>query len=327
MSMTKEQLQEAIGFMFKDKASLGLELYLIMQVEEGLELRQADLGDDGLEAEILKGFTDHLEWRTVTDEEAKLRPLSELDQAKNTIHLYDLEGLPVGLDMIHSDLDKNKVPLFDFTKDKLQNVRAFLIKIASPTHQVVLYKHHHHLNVLSQLSTFYFFGDDHRFKKPEGELLRFSFAVDFALVNEKLLVYDINCLERKFGFESILVSNAGKQVTLIAALGFVENIDELVDYAKDKAGAKEILRLNKKSPVLKLEFDQIKTFILGNAYLRRRLRFNDDESQLRFHTHVSKRYFIQLLNDDFLTSHLSKTEYASSKKDGIAELDETMPVE
>jgi Domain of unknown function (DUF4868) len=327
MTMTKEQLQEAVGFMFKDKSALGLELYLVMQGKEGLELRQADLGDDGLETEILKGFADHLEWRTVSDEEAKLRPLSELDQAKNTIHLYDLEGLPDGLGMINAELDKSKVPLYDFTTDRLQDVRAFLIKIASPTQQVVLYKHHHHLNVLSQSSTFYFFGDDHRFKKPEGELLRFSFAVDFALVNGKLLVYDIECLEKKFGFESILVSNAGKQVTVIAALGFVENIDELQDYAKDKAGAKEILRLNKNSPVLKLEFDQIKTFILGNAYLRRRLRFNDDESQLRFHTHVSKRYFIQLLNDDFLTSHLSKTEYASSKKDGIAELDNVTPVE
>ena len=327
MTMTKEQLQEAVGFMFKADAALGLELYLIMQGEAELELRQADLGDGGLDAEILKGFKKHLEWRTVADKEAKLRPLSELDQAKNTIHLYDLEELPDGLEMINSELDKNKIPLFDFTKDKLQNVRAFLIKIASPTQQVVLYKHHHHLNVLSQSNTLYFFGDDHRFNKPAGELLRFSFTVDFALVNEKLLVYDIDCLEKKFGFESILVSNAGKQVTFIAALGFVENIDELEGYVKDKAGAKEILRLNKNSPVLKLEFDQIKTFILGNAYLRRRLRFNEDESQLRFHTHVSKRYFIQLLNDDFLTSHLSKTEYASSKKDGIAELDETTPVE
>lgn len=327
MTMTKEQLQEAIGFMFEAKADLGLELYLVMAGKDGLELRQADLGDDGLDAEIIKGFKDHLEWRTVSDEEAKLRPLSELDQAKGTIHLYDLEGLPDGLDIINAELDKKKIPLYDFTKDKLQDVRAFLVKIASPTQQVVLYKHHHHLNVLSQSSTFYFFGDDHRFKKPEGDLLRFSFAIDFALVNRKLLVYDIDCLEKKFGFESILVSNAAKQVKLIAALGFVENIEELEAYAKDKAGAKEILRLNKDSPVLKLEFDLIKSFILGNAYLKRRLRFNDDGSKLRFHTHVSKRYFIQLLNDDFLTSHLSKTEYASSKKDGIAELDKTMPVD
>lgn len=325
--MTKEQLQEAVGFIFNDKATLGLELYLILEGRTGLNLKLADLGDNGLDDEMIEGFKEHLKWRTIEDQEADLRPLSELDNGSNTIHIYDLEGLPDGLEIIHTELDKNKVPLFDFTTDKLQDVRAFLIKIASPTQQVVLYKHHHHLNVLSQSTTLYFFGDDHRFKKPDGALLRFSFAVDFVLVDGKVLVYDINCLEKKFGFGSILVNNATTQVAAIAALGFVQNIVELEDYAKDIGGAKHILRLNKKSPVLLLKFDQIKTFIKGNAYLKRRLRFTDDESQLRFHTHVSKRYFIQLLNDDFLTSQLSNTEYASSKKDGLAELEGTTPTE
>jgi hypothetical protein len=326
--MTLEELRQAIGFMYEEGVVLGLELYLVLETENGPVLRIADLGDDGvLEEEILNGFKDHLEWRTIDDPDASLRPLSELDQGNRTIHHYNLDGLPDGLGIIRSTLDKNQVTTFNFGTDDLHNVRAFLIRIASPTEQVVLYKHHHHLNLLNQASTFYFFGDAQRFQKPEGPLLRFSFTVDFVLTGGEILVYNIDCLEKKFGFESILVSNATQRVAEIAELNFVHNIEELEEYARDKSGAKDVLRLNRNSPVLLLPFDEIRAFIQGNAYLSRRLRFTDDETQLRFHTHVSKRYFIQLLNDDFLTSHLSKTEYASSKKDGIAELDETMPVE
>lgn len=325
--MNRQELIASLGFLFDPDVKLGLQLFLLVEEEGQLVLRLADLGSGTLEGEMIQGFKDHLEWRTIDDEETRVCPLSELNAEKKTIHHYDLEDLPEGLDVINSDLTKKGIPLFDFNEDRLQDIKAFLIRIASPDRQVVLYKHHHHLNVLNQANTFYFFGDQYRFQKPTGELLRFSFKVDFLLTESEVFVYDINCLESKFDFDQILIGSATTRVTEIGTLGFVENISELKEYARSRAGAKEVLRLNKKSPVLELPFKDIRTFIEGHAYLSRRLRFNADGSQLVFHTHVSKSYFIQLLNDDFLTSQLSKTDYASRTKDGIIDLDGVTPVE
>jgi len=237
---------------------------------------------------------------------------------RTTIHHYDLEGLPDGLEIINTPLVAEKIPLFNFETDDLDEVDAFLIKLSSVDHNVVLYKKHYHLNLLKQSKVFYFVKSDERFSKPEEGILRFSFTIDFMKVGDKIIVYDIKCLEREFRFDNILINNAKDKVVEISALNFVENIVELEVYASDKSGARKVLSIKPNSPVLALQFDQIKTFVKNHPYLKKRLKFNDDESKFRFHTQVSKIYFIDLLNDNYLTSDLTSIFYKTNAKDEMA---------
>ena len=104
-----------------------------------------------------------------------------------------------------------------------------------------------------------------RFAKPEEGILRFSFTIDFLKVGTDIVVYDVNCLEKNFKFDNILINNAKDKMVEISALNFVENIEELEEYAGDKAGARKILRIKPNSPVLSLEFDQIKIFVKNRS--------------------------------------------------------------
>jgi len=316
--MNKQELQTAISFLFEPNAVLGLELYLVIDTDNGTVIRRADLGNGTLPTEVRNGFLEYINGRTNLNQDALVKPLSELDPLRTTIHHYDLEGLPDGLEIINTPLVAEKIPLFNFETDDLDEVDAFLIKLSSVDHNVVLYKKHYHLNLLKQSKVFYFVKSDERFSKPEEGILRFSFTIDFMKVGDKIIVYDIKCLEREFRFDNILINNAKDKVVEISALNFVENIVELEVYASDKSGARKVLSIKPNSPVLALQFDQIKTFVKNHPYLKKRLKFNDDESKFRFHTQVSKIYFIDLLNDNYLTSDLTSIFYKTNAKDEMA---------
>jgi len=321
--MNKQELQEATSFLFEPNAVLGLELYLVLNTDNGTIIRRADLGNGALPTEVRNGFIEYLNGRTNLNQDALVKPLSELDPLRTTIHHYDLVGLPEGLEIINTPLVAEEIPFFNFEADNLDEIDAFLIKLSSVDSQVVLYKKHYHLNLLKQAKVFYFIKDDEKFAKPKEGVLRFSFTIDFMKVGDEIIVYDIKCLEREFKFDNILINNAKDKMVEISALNFVENITELSEYAGDKIGAKKLLSIKPNSPVLALEFDTIKTFVKNHPYLKRRLKFNDDESMFRFHTQVSKIYFIDLLNDNYLTSDLTSIFYKTNAKDEMAaELDD-----
>ncbi len=313
--MDKQELQESIRFLFEPDAVLGLELYLVLITDNVTVIRRANLGEGALPTEVRNGFMAYLNGRTNLNQDVLIKPLSELDPLQTTIHYYDLEGLPEGLEIINTPLVPENIPMFNFDTDRLENVDSFLIKLSSVDRNVVLYKKHSHLNLLKQAKVFYFVKDDERFVKPQEGILRFSFTIDFMKVDEEIFVYDIKCLEKEFKFDNILINNAKDKIVVIAALNFVENIAELEEYAADKSGARKILGIKPNSPVLNLSFDQIRTFVKNHPYLKRRLKFNDDESKFRFHTHVSKIYFIDLLNDNYLTSDLTSIFYKTNAKD------------
>lgn len=316
--MNKQQLQEAISFLFEPDAIIGMELYLVLNTENGIELRIANLGDGDLPTEVKDGFLEYIYGRTFQNEEAQVLPLSELNAERATIHHYDLEGLPDGLDIMHSELNAEEIEVFNFDSDRLEDVKAFLIKLSSVDHSIVLYKKHSHLNLLRQSKVFYFVKDDEKFAKPQEGILRFSFTIDFMKVDDEILVYDISCLEREFKFADIIINNAQIRLDTISALNFVENFEELQELANEKSGAKKVLSIKTDSRVLTLEFDLIKTFVQNHPYLKRRLKFNDDETMFRFHSKISRIYFIDLLNDNFLTSDLTSVFYKTKAK---AEMD------
>jgi hypothetical protein len=68
------------------------------------------------------------------------------------------------------------------------------------------------------------------------------------------------------------------------------------------------------SPVLNIPFNDVKTFIQAHPKLKRRIKFNDDQTRISLQTRTSKELFIKILNDDFLKSELTQLLYDSLKK-------------
>lgn len=273
--MNKNELQQAIAFLFEDGIELGFEMYLLLKSDDGLVIKQADLGDEGLANEIKVGFLEYVQGRTIENEEAQVKPLSELNTAATTIHSYDLGDLPEGLEIINEELDSETLETFRFEENELSEIKAFLIKISSVESNVVLYKHHSHLNLITQKNGIFMTSRNERFVKPNDDqgILRFSFTMDFLKIGEDVLVYDLKCLQSNFNFNRILISKAEEQIDEIEALGFIDNVEELRDFVSEKSGAKKVLKLKKDSPVLKMPFNDIKNFVKNDKYLKTRFHF------------------------------------------------------
>lgn len=318
--MTKNELQVSLDFLRDQDNELGFEMFIILDKQGQVQIKKANLGDGGLNIEIKEGFVSNLVNRTFENDRVNLRNLSNFEDSKNDIYFYDLNEIPDGLEVINSDLDSREIVNFDFSNDSLKEIKAFLIRISSTEDHVIIYKKHHHLSLLKQKNGVFMFGNNQMFHKPDSEqgILRFSYTIDFIKVNDQVFVYDLSCLETQFNFDEIIKNKASERLTSIESLGFIENIEELTIHISEKSGALNLLKLNEFSPVLTMDFNQIKDFIKNNEFLKRRFRFNGDESKIFLHSIASRKYIIKLLNDDYLTSELSNTNYDSERKNRMA---------
>lgn len=314
--MNKQKLQKELTFLIEEKNELGFEMYLLLKNKQ---IKIVDIGDDNLATEIKNGFREYINERTFVNENAAVLPLSQLDDTPSSIHHYDMSDLPEGLDVLNRNFDPENTEIFNFNNDNLNNVEAYLLKFSSIESNVVLYKQHSQLNLLKQKNGIFMFGSNDRFIKPENSqsILRFSFTMDFLKVKDEIFVYDLRCLEREFKFTKIIIHNANKRLDDIDHLGIVDNIDELRNFVNDKSGAKKVLNLDRNSPVLKMPFDDIKRFVKNDEYLKKRFKFNDEETQFYLHTKASRIYFIKLMNDDYLESRLTSMQYESDKKNEV----------
>lgn len=311
--MNKPSLEASLAFLFEEQA-IGMELFFVLKKDGNHVIRRADLGDNALPEEIKRGFISYIS-DTTFKEHQNVHPLSSLVDSKDAIHHYDLNEIPANLNIMYEDLDSDDIPMFNFNNDNLRNIEAFLIKLSSVDSKVILYKKLPPINVLTQSKILYVVADKERFTKPDKGIIKFSFDIDFMLINDQIMVYDLRCLEKFFSFDNIITNHARTIVNQIRALDLIENIEELETFASERSGARYILRLRPDSPVLGLNFSHIKMFVENHRGLRKRIKFNDSGTRFLLHTKVSREYIINLLNDNYLTSDLTSVYYETKSKD------------
>lgn len=101
--------------------------------------------------------------------------------------------------------------------------------------------------------------------------------------------------------------------------GLVENIDALEIELENVSFARKFSKLVSNSPVLgKVSNQAIIDFTNTHPALRSKFRYSADGSKLQLVTKLSKKLFIKLLNDDYLTSNLTNQYYDSIAKDKVS---------
>ena len=134
------------------------------------------------------------------------------------------------------------------------------------------------------------------------------------LVDDKLIVLSVKTFQNSFGYDKIIRSKAEENLGTIAAANLLEDIEVLRELAQELKFAKKIMNIRHHSPVLHIPFADVRTFIQGHPKLRRRIKFNEDQSRISLQSRSSKELFIKILNDDFLKSELTQLLYDSQKK-------------
>lgn len=99
----------------------------------------------------------------------------------------------------------------------------------------------------------------------------------------------------------------------------MSNIDSLKELVNDVRFARKLTKVARNSPVIQRNIPNtdIIAFSKRHPLTKNKMRYNENQTQFLLDTRVSKDLLIKILNDDLLTSELTKLYYDSLAKDGI----------
>tara|TARA_R110001592_G_scaffold336934_1_gene622692 strand:- start:981 stop:1955 length:975 start_codon:yes stop_codon:yes gene_type:complete len=321
-----EQLKQSLEAFYEHYDDLGVTIYAILKGAESDEPRKIDIESDslgGLKELFIESLRDNISRR----EELSALDLSSSDERIDAIYRYDIE-VPEELSALETVTASDDLPVLNLNDEALSGIKALIIEIGNNIGQVVLYKTMAPVNIFGR-SSFFLLKSDHRLKKIEDEFLRVSSGFQLARIMGELFVFDLSAIEKAFGFDSIIKSEATAGINAIEEIGLVENTEVLHELLNDIKYARRFVKVAKASPVLQAKIDnsQIISFCKTFPKLANRIRLNEDETKIVLDTKVSKDLFIKLLMDDYLTSELTNFHYESLAKDNADVANESQGID
>lgn len=314
MRMNKEELKKIVQLSINENA--GIEIFL--GLKNG-EIRKANFIDE-VQKEIKKVFIDDIEKRII-ESEYPIMCLSSSDERKDIIYHFDYTPLPDDLKFFDTVLDPMiDIKTFSFVDDKLSNIDFFLFLIGDETNQILLYKQLASINIYKKNTGIFVRKADNEFARVNDDFLRIVPGFEMFKINEELYILDLKFLERKFKIYDVIRSAAVKEIEKINEYGIVQNAESLNNLLKDTSFARKLSKISEYSPVLgKVSNNAIISFTKNYPSLKNTFKYTDDDSQIILTTQKSMMTFIKLLNDDFLSSELTRNYYDSIAKDVLKE--------
>lgn len=319
--ITLAQLRARIQNLLDNPDDSGLVLYPVLTNDEGDDtIRFADIAPSAAD-ELKSMIFEYLQEKFIINQDLYYTNITDADERRNTAFFYDLAEKPIGLQVLDLVLQDDVKPEFSFSEDDLSKIKGFVITIGDEKNTIALYKRHHHLSTLKADRTFGMFKSDHRFVKMDEDIIKLSKTIDFLQIDNELVVANLKALEDGFGYEEVIRGQATANIQAIGALGLLEDIEPLMEMATDIRQAKHIMKIKQDSPVMLLPVEAVIQFVQSHKPIMRKFRLSEDGTRLKLDTAVSKKLFLALMNDDLLTSELTKLYYAGLAKDKM-EVDE-----
>lgn len=320
--MIIRELKNEIQTMFTE--NIGIRLYAVLKNADGNIVKAVNIADEENEHrnssnELLQGFCESVSnLLCIYDEDNEIMKLSSADERGKAIYYYDLEQLPNEMSLLKSVSESvNITETFCFAEDTLEQIIAFIIQIGNADHSLLLYKQQYPVSLLKRDKYMLTpIPHENRFKKYDKDILRIDFNCQFALWEGEIYIFDIEKMERICSFHDVIINEAKKSIEVIRETGILDNVDVLYDELDNITFARKLTRVYKDSKVLgKVSNKELIDFMQRHTYFAKNpIKITEDGNKLLLDTKKSKAAFIKLLNDDFLTSQLTKTDYESLAK-------------
>lgn len=315
--MNLEDFISQLIFLFDSKQEIGLSMYMIIQAEDALIKKKADI-DQEVITELKKQFLEYIKSKFVENEELNYSEISEAIDRRKTLFHYDLPGKPNGLDVLDELLVNENVPEFSFSKDDYSNIIGFVFLLGNATNKIAIYKKMYPISLMKRDSILMVKKADSRLVKVHEDILKINSSFEFIKIKTDLFVTNLETLEKYFGFEKIIRDQAAINLGIIEESKLLEDITPLEELASELKFARRIMRLKKDSPVLKLPFKKVSEFVKNHPKLKKSLKLNSDGTSFALDTKKSKELFLKLLDDDYLKSELTNLLYESEIKDKLS---------
>ena len=312
--MNKQELNEALAFINAPEGELQIIIYA--NIRGANEPRRLDIKEEDL-TELRKLFVASIESSIISKEDHTVLPLSSADERGNCFYQYDLE-VPEGLKRLETIIGNDNLSNFSLSDNQFSNIESLIIVLADTKNEISLFKKLSTVEVIGR-GGFMLWKSNQRFERFKDQLLRISSSFQALKVGGEIIIIDLDAIEKEFGFHEVIIKEATKSLSVIEEKELVDNIDTLKELVSDVRFARKFTKVARNSPVIRLGIpnESIIAFAKNHPLTKKKMKYNDSQTKFHLDTKVSKNLLIKILNDDLLTSELTKLYYDSLAKDDI----------
>ena len=312
--MNKQELNEALAFINAPEGELQIIIYA--NISGANEPRRLDIKEEDL-TELRKLFVASIESSIISKEDHTVLPLSSADERGNCFYQYDLE-VPEGLKRLETIIGNDNLSNFSLSDNQFSNIESLIIVLADTKNEISLFKKLSTVEVIGR-GGFMLWKSNQRFERFKDQLLRISSSFQALKVGGEIIIIDLDAIEKEFGFHEVIIKEATKSLSVIEEKELVDNIDSLKELVSDVRFARKLTKVARNSPVIRLGIpnESIIAFAKNHPLTKKKMKYNDSQTKFHLDTKVSKNLLIKILNDDLLTSELTKLYYDSLAKDDI----------
>lgn len=206
----------------------------------------------------------------------------------------------------------------NFNNDDTEKLMGFIFKFNLNSENIFVYQQAYsgtrikNKNVLHVVKM----GTD-KFDLFNKQLLRIDRRAEIIILNDRLYIKNIGVLQEKFKFQKYVRGEADGVIVKIENLDIVTNIDKIKACESEEklTYAKKIMKL-KHSPVLRVDKEILINRL--NTIEKYKDIINIIDGKIKTDTKKDVMNVLKMLNDDYLKSELTDTEYDSSIKKQVS---------
>lgn len=322
--MTANEFKEKLQSLLDLGDAMTIQSFVALKSADGITIKKIDIQEEGMKA-LQCSFNYSIQKeidRIVNDAEFSVINLSEGEDQNNVIYKYDLTDEKPAFFGYLEDIHKSHEAgyytdnrMFNFDNgDKFEDIDSFFYRIGSEDNHVTVYRQSWGFNVLKQgQGKFYITKSETHITTLKEEILKMDSSIDVMQIDEDYYIINLKMLESKNVFSTIITKKASKALDLLDEKGFLSTIEGLKERIEEPSFARRMMSAMSSSTILNLDINTILSFISDNDKLKKILKVS--EGRIILETKKSQDYFVKLLNDDFLHSELSNSDYnVGSKK-------------
>jgi hypothetical protein len=157
--------------------------------------------------------------------------------------------------------------------------------------------------------------DSDVFKKLESDVLTMDGTFDAIYCNQFLIFENKQNFENALLYQEVKRDVAGRTLDDIGQKGFVENFDQVKNFLKDDYHSINKLNKIKEKPYFQnLTFADCKRIIVDYGV---NVEIDDANNKFTISSKAQAKYFIKVLNDDYLKSEMTNAKYAANSKEDL----------
>lgn len=305
-------------------------LFFVLKNNGSFEIKSADIENGDTQSALNKMFNDMVSNDIISNSNLELCSLTKDAEKEDGVYLYDHQETLFALDFLvnfetQSENDAGgdvRYDPFNFKTDNISNLFGFIVQLGSQENNFLVFQKFYSMLRIKREALL--LGGIHKSqtrlqKVGVSDIIRLSGKINLIYLDEEIYVFDIKLLQKEFGYSKILEKDVKHLLSRVEALNILEDMEPFTELTADEVFLRKLARVSRESAIFEKNItrETMMDFLKENNVLSSRFKYTQDNKQIRLDTLKSKKDFLKLLQDDFLTSKLTNVSYEANSKDRL----------